>query len=64
MIRFIVGLFIVMGAVGRHDFYDECLAASDCVAGDPPSMFVTMLVALFGLALMFWKIVEGFEETA
>lgn len=56
MIRIIVGFFIVFGAVGSQDFYDECLMAADCVAGDPPSLIVTSLWGLLGLGLMAWGV--------
>ena len=35
MIRFVIGLFILLGAVGREDFYLECVQAADCVADAP-----------------------------
>lgn len=59
MIRFIVGLFFVIGASGRHDFYDECLRAADCVASNPPSLLMTIIIALFGLILMLWPAIDG-----
>jgi len=56
MIRIAIGLLMVMGAVGTQDFYDECLMAADCVAGDPPSMWVTCGLAFLGLFLMYWGV--------
>jgi len=54
MIRVVVGFFLIMGAVGTHDFYDECIMAADCVAGDPPSLIVSALIGLAGCAIAFW----------
>lgn len=47
-----VGFMLLAGSVGRHDFWEECLAAADCVAGDPPSMIVTMVLSVIGLLSM------------
>lgn len=51
-VLFIGGLFLSAGAAGGQDFYDECKAAADCVAGDPPSMFLTIVYSLVGIATM------------
>jgi len=67
MIRITLGFLIVLGAVGREDFYSECLMATDCVAGDPPDLVVTALIALFGLGLMAWGVWDNrdkFDEVA
>lgn len=56
MIRIIVGMFLVMGGVGTADFYDECLYAADCVAGPPPSDWVTIGLPVLGLILMYWGV--------
>lgn len=48
----IVGLLILAGTAGSSDFYEECRAAADCVAGDPPSMLQMTLQSILGLALM------------
>lgn len=56
MIRITLGFLIVLGAVGREDFYSECLVATDCVAGDPPHLVVTAILALVGLGLMAWGV--------
>ena len=53
MIRFVIGLFILLGAVGREDFYLECVQA-DCVA-DAPNFGVSLMLAVLGLAFMAWK---------
>jgi len=57
MTRFIIGLFLLFGMVGNYDFYDECLAAADCVAQEP-SMTTSVLLAIIGLAMMFWGVVD------
>lgn len=49
---FVLGLILIAGAAGGQDFYDECKAAADCVAGDPPSMFLTIVYSLVGIATM------------
>lgn len=56
MIRIAIGFFMVFGAVGSQDFYDECLMAADCAAGDPPSLIMTSILALVGLGLMAWGV--------
>jgi hypothetical protein len=56
MIRIAIGFFMVFGAVGSQDFYDECLVAADCAAGDPPSLIKTAILALVGLGLMAWGV--------
>jgi hypothetical protein len=62
MIRIVVGMFLVFGAVGNQDFYDECLMAADCVAGDPPSLIGTAVIGLLGLALAFWGSLKYHDE--
>lgn len=56
MIRIAIGFLMVFGAVGSQDFYDECLVAADCAAGDPPSLIKTAILALVGLGLMAWGV--------
>jgi hypothetical protein len=48
----LIGFLLIAGAVGNQDFYEECRAAADCVAGDPPSLISTVLMVLIGFALM------------
>lgn len=48
----LLGFLLVAGAVGNQDFYEECRAAADCVAGDPPSLIGTVLKVLIGFAIM------------
>jgi multisubunit Na+/H+ antiporter MnhG subunit len=55
MIRFVIGLFMLFGMVGNYDFYDECLAAADCVA-QAPSTTTSIILAVVGLGLMFWGV--------
>ena len=67
MIRIAIGFFMVFGAVGSQDFYDECLMAADCAAGDPPSLIMTSILALVGLGLMACGVYskrEYFEDMA
>ncbi len=54
MIRIFIGFFIVLGTVGNQDFWDECYAAADCVAGDPPSLVGSIIWLLVGIGLMLW----------
>lgn len=51
MIRFVLGLLFVFGAVGMDE-------------SDPNSSFVSFVIAgCIGLALMYWPITDGsFEE--
>jgi hypothetical protein len=59
MLRFAIGIFVILGTVGREDFWLECATAADCVAGPPPSMVVTIMMYTIGLALMAWPFVDG-----
>jgi len=59
MLRFAIGIFVIFGTVGREDFWLECASAADCVAGDPPSMAVTFIMYIIGIALMAWPFVDG-----
>ena len=54
-ILLVAGFLLVAGTIGAEDFYIECRAAADCVAGDPPSavafgiqMIVRFLMMLGG----------------
>lgn len=51
MIMILVGLLILAGTAGSSDYYDECLAAADCVAGEPMSLLQMTLQSVLGLAL-------------
>ena len=46
------GLLLVAGAVGAEDFYLECRAAADCVAGDPPSAVAFGVKIIVGFLMM------------
>lgn len=64
MIRIAIGFLMVFGAVGSQDFYDECLVAADCAAGDPPSLIMTSILALVGLGLMGWGVYAKRDQLA
>lgn len=53
-----LGFFLIIGAVGAQDFYEECRAAVDCVAGEPMSGLQVFGQMLAGVLLMlggsFW----------
>jgi len=59
----IVGFLLVAGTVGSDDFYMECRAAADCVAGDPPSAVAFGFQMIIGFLMMFTGIAafEGDE---
>jgi hypothetical protein len=46
------GLLLVAGALGAEDFYVECRAAADCVAGDPPSAVAFGVKIIVGFLMM------------
>ena len=56
------GLFLVAGAAGSQDFYEECRAAADCVAGNPPSFLLTIIQMVVGLVLMVTGVAMTFIE--
>ena len=56
MIRFVIGSLLIFGTVGNYDFYDECLAAADCVA-NAPDPYTNILMAVAGLGLMLWGVI-------
>ena len=51
-VLFIAGLLLVAGALGAEDFYTECRAAADCVAGDPPSAVAFGVKIIVGFLMM------------
>jgi hypothetical protein len=51
-VLFIAGLLLVAGALGAEDFYLECRAAADCVAGDPPSAVAFGVKIVVGFLMM------------
>lgn len=46
------GFLLVAGTVGSDDFYMECRAAADCVAGDPPSAVAFGVKIIVGFLMM------------
>ena len=54
MIRCIAGFLLIVGAVGAQDFWLECYAAADCVAGAPVPLAQTIGLCLLGAALIVW----------
>jgi hypothetical protein len=54
MIRCIAGFLLIIGAVGAQDFWDQCRAAADCVAGAPIPLTHTVGWVLLGVALIVW----------
>ena len=60
----IVGFFLIIGTAGNSDYYDQCKAAADCVAGAPQSGVSVFLQLVAGVVLMgvgamwayIWKI--------
>lgn len=51
-IAVIVGFLMIAGIAGSSDFYEECRAAADCVAGEPMSLLKEIALFLGGLILM------------
>jgi hypothetical protein len=47
------GLLILASIVGSFDYYDECRAAVDCVAGEEPSILWALVKGIVALILMF-----------
>ena len=47
-----LGFLLVAGTAGADDFYHECLAAADCVAGEPMSGARMVLQSLAGVLMM------------
>jgi ascorbate-specific PTS system EIIC-type component UlaA len=48
-IMFLIGVLLIAGSAGSEDFYEQCKAAVDCVAGDPPSAIGQIIEFAFGL---------------
>ena len=55
-----VGFFLFAGTVGASDFYEECRAAADCVAGEPMSflqvitqLIISVILLAAGAALVY-----------
>ena len=47
-----LGFLLVVGTAGSSDFYDQCRAAADCVAGEPMSDLRMTVQLLAGVAAM------------
>jgi len=58
------GILLMAGAAGSSDFYDQCKAAADCVAGDPPSTLRIILQSLAGLAMLFIGVAKSLQDDA
>ena len=48
----LVGFFMIIGTAGSDEFYYECRAAADCVAGEPQSAVSMFLQVVAGVVLM------------
>lgn len=47
-----IGFFLIAGTAGSSDFYEECRAAADCVAGEPMSTAQFVLQSVAGVLMM------------
>jgi len=56
----LVGFLLLAGVAGSSDYYDACLAAADCVAGEQPSLMGEIIQSIVGLFLLVtgYKIVK------
>lgn len=48
----VAGFLLIIGTAGSADFYDECRAAADCVAGEPMSFARMITQSLIGIVMM------------
>ena len=64
MIRFVGGLFIVIGTVGAIESWDVCYAAADCVAGKPMSMTELAIKLVLGFTLMWFGVNKMIRQHA
>jgi hypothetical protein len=62
MIRLMLGLIFVLGAVGGIDSYDECLLAADCTVDGPPDWESIIGYIVIGLSLMAWAAYDMNKE--
>lgn len=51
-IVFGLGFLLIAGTAGSSDFYEECRAAADCVAGEPMSLLQMILQCVGGVILL------------
>lgn len=49
---FAIGFLLIAGTAGSSDFYEECRAAADCVAGEPMGVLQMMLQCIGGAILI------------
>ena len=61
-ITFGLGILLIAGVAGTSDFYEECRAAADCVAGEAPSAFWQFIKGAAGVALMGLGVLATFAE--
>ncbi len=47
-----LGFLLIAGTAGSSDFYEECRAAADCVAGEPMSLLQMILQCVGGVILL------------
>jgi hypothetical protein len=47
-----LGFLLIAGTAGSSDFYEECRAAADCVAGEPMSLLQMILQCVGGVILI------------
>ena len=64
MIRFVIGVFIVIGTLGASDFWDLCYAADDCVAGEPISLTELTIKSAIGFALIWFGVNKMIRQNA
>lgn len=49
----IFGFLLIASAPGAQDFYEQCKAAADCVAGDPPGA-ISIIAKVVGGMVIAW----------
>lgn len=57
-----IGFLLIAGTAGSSDFYEECRAAADCVAGEPMSMVQMVFQCIIGLILLVVGVVGALAE--
>jgi hypothetical protein len=50
----LVGFLMMIGTAGSSEFYEECLAAADCVAGPRMSSLQFLMQLVAGILLLVW----------
>ncbi len=61
-IIFACGLFLLAGVAGSADFYEECRAAVDCVAGEPMNFLQMTIQCIAGVVFLVGGIIMMIEE--